>query len=485
MQVYERVATVSSSVLSRSSASNWRRRKDNYLLRYTTFFCLCFFLYAVLGKGFAYAGVAPVFVGELLLVTGVVVAIRTGKVTYLAETPIGLLLIVFCLWQSVCTLPYLGVYRMDTLRDAVLWVYSAFAWIVAAVVLRSEKSIGLVLERFGRYGGILLTLAFASFLATSFLSSILPTWPGTDISIPLVKPGDMLVHVAGVVSFLLVGLVVRKAWWVAAALGAFVIGATAGRGGGVACALAIALAFVFFPRINKAVPVIAALLLMLLVVSALDIRIRFPKSQREFSAEQLTGNVASVFGQKEQASNAEPLEETKRWRLEWWNRIIAYTFNGPYFWTGKGYGVNLTVSDGMARSDKTFPGLRDPHNSHLAFLARSGVPGFSLWVILQVGWAVSLLRAYFLARRQGRVLWARIFVWLIAYWLAFIVNASFDVSFEGPTAGIPFWIIFGFGWGARLRFERTMKINDPLFGADVRPTKVPFSTQRKSVSAYS
>lgn len=34
---------------------------------------------------------------------------------------------------------------------------------------------------------------------------------------------------------------------------------------------------------------------------------------------------------------------------------------------------------------------------------------------------------------------------MLAYWFAFMVNASFDVFLEGPQGGIWFWCLFGFG----------------------------------------
>jgi hypothetical protein len=43
---------------------------------------------------------------------------------------------------------------------------------------------------------------------------------------------------------------------------------------------------------------------------------------------------------------------------------------------------------------------------------------------------------------------------MLGYWAAFMVNASFDVSFEGPMSAVPFWMIFGLGWGAHILFRR-------------------------------
>ena len=79
--------------------------------------------------------------------------------------------------------------------------------------------------------------------------------------------------------------------------------------------------------------------------------------------------------------------------------ILDYTAFGDHFWTGKGYGINLADSDGFQVVWEGSP-LRSPHNSHLTFLARSGVPGLALWALLQATVFFSLLRAYFRCRPQ-------------------------------------------------------------------------------------
>ena len=75
---------------------------------------------------------------------------------------------------------------------------------------------------------------------------------------------------------------------------------------------------------------------------------------RDISAKQLVENFISVFGST--TGSANDLEETKGWRLEWWKVIFDYTFNGPYFWTGKGFGINLADADGfLVAADPTAP----------------------------------------------------------------------------------------------------------------------------------
>ncbi len=46
-------------------------------------------------------------------------------------------------------------------------------------------------------------------------------------------------------------------------------------------------------------------------------------------------------------------------------------------------------------------------------------------------------------RRSGDSWDKRYAVWLMAYWLAFLVNAGFDVFLEGPMGGVLFWSLIG------------------------------------------
>ncbi|MCL5742547.1 MAG: hypothetical protein M1541_01275, partial [Acidobacteria bacterium] len=115
----------------------------------------------------------------------------------------------------------------------------------------------------------------------------------------------------------------------------------------------------------------------------------------------------------------------------------------PNFWSGKGFGVNLADDDGFqVVADHA---LRSPHSGHLTVLARAGVPGLALWLLLQGSLCLGLLRSYFRVRREGNREWAAVVAWIVAYWTAFTVNGAFDVYLEGPQGGIWFWVVFGMG----------------------------------------
>lgn len=174
--------------------------------------------------------------------------------------------------------------------------------------------------------------------------------------------------------------------------------------------------------------------------------------RRSASIEQMIDNILSVF----EESDDPGLEGTKQFRLAWWGAIVDYTVFGEYFWSGKGFGVNLADDDGF---QSTADGsLRAPHNSHLTVLARMGVPGIVLWMLLQGAFAVALVRTMLSSRRAGDGFLAAVAAWTLVYWLAMMVNTSFDPYLEGPQGGIWFWATMGFGM-AIVRFGQA---RDPV-----------------------
>jgi hypothetical protein len=100
----------------------------------------------------------------------------------------------------------------------------------------------------------------------------------------------------------------------------------------------------------------------------------------------------------------------------------------------------------------------------MTFLARAGVPGLALWIALNAAFGIGLLRAYVRARRAAAGEWAALNLWVLAYWTAFLVNASFDVFLEGPQGGIWFWCVFGVGLAA-LAAQRSLRPPVALEGA--------------------
>ena len=112
-----------------------RRAGDRYLL------CLALLLmgYALDGRGFAYIGIPPLFIGEAMLLAGVVVLICTRGWAKLWETPQIIALSAFVLLGIARTIPYVDSCGIDALRDGAIYYYSAFAFITAGLLIADPQ----------------------------------------------------------------------------------------------------------------------------------------------------------------------------------------------------------------------------------------------------------------------------------------------------------------------------------------------------------
>jgi hypothetical protein len=205
------------------------------------------------------------------------------------------------------------------------------------------------------------------------------------------------------------------------------------------------------------------LVLVLVVVASLAVlanpRLPVPGRDRDVSVQQLALNALSVVVD----TGAPELEQTRNWRLDWWDQITRYTISGPYFWDGKGFGINLADDDGFqVEAEGT---LRSPHSAHFSILARSGLVGLALWMAVLVSFAWTVLRAAVRARREARVAWVAVMGWLFAYWVASLVNGSFDVYLEGPQGGIWFWVLIGLGTAVSRLWREPLDVGDRDFSA--------------------
>lgn len=403
--------------------------------------------YATMGRGFAYWGVPPLYVGELLLLTGVLVLLLRGDLRALLTMPLTWMVLVFMAVGAAATLPYLGQYGVDALRDAASWGYATFALVVSGLLVRRDFVVG-ALHWYVRLVPV-LTLGPALVLGVILLAGPrLPLVPLSDVPILNHKGGDVAVHVAGLLAFILLGLHrrfglvrsdatgAREWWWWTLWIAAWLTTLTV-RAGFITLALVGALVLVLRPTARWwRLAVLVAFLG--LVASAFEVELTLGRDGRPISTESILVMVGSVVGSVEDGD----FDGTRRWRLLWWRDIVDYTVFGPYFWTGKGYGINLADEDGYQVWEDG--SLRSPHNAHVTFLGRSGVPGLVAWLVLNVALAASLYRAFRRRASEGEEAWARLNLWLLAYWLAFISNATFDVYLEGPPGGIWFWCLVGF-----------------------------------------
>jgi hypothetical protein len=414
-------------------------------------------------KAFSYIGLPPLFISEIVLLLGLAALAFTG--VRWRFTTIHIWLFVFMGLGLARTLPYVSLHGLDAIRDAAQWYYGLFAVLVSLFLTRDR--IAAFLRLYARILPILTVWLLMMPFVVRLVPASLPRLPGSPFPIVYsIKPGDRGVILAGIGVFVAAGLYQRfsrrpimptsAVWtcWIGAA--GFV--AIANRGGMVAMATALVMVAIVNPsrEVLKASIISVSLLAILIVVNpTIDIG-----GSRPFSVDQLWTNVTSVFS--DETEDAGGVQGTKSWRLDWWADIYQDTVHGPHFWDGHGFGVNLTIEYGTQAEES----LRSPHNGHMTILARMGVPGILAWALLLISFLWQMLRSFRMARKQGQE-WAGVIIWLLAMWLAALVNASFDVYLESPYGAIPFFCVMG-GGIAVMRFQREDALQETLRGSGVQ-----------------
>jgi len=202
------------------------------------------------------------------------------------------------------------------------------------------------------------------------------------------------------------------------------------RSGSVAYLVGI-FCFFFFSKtslitenLRKVLKYVPILLIIVFVVFA-AIEIDGDAQGRTISLSQITDNFSSIVSSDIDGS----LTDNKVWRLVWWAKLLNESITLEHFFIGKGLGMSLAGND-LTSVDEN---LRSPHNFHLTIIARFGYIIFFIWVY----WLFLLFKPLFKKQLSGKRLG------LTCILLAFIINGSFDVFFEGPMGAFPFWTLVG------------------------------------------
>jgi O-antigen ligase len=422
--------------------------------KYFSFLMVVLFGYAVIGRGFAYLGVSPLFIGEAAYLLGLLVAISSGCLLASITTFPSLALFCAMTWVTLRTAPFVSVYGFDALRDSVVIMYGGFAFIVACLLIEDSRRIQVAVDRYRWFIGVFVPVIPFVLIITRFFNEYIPTFPGYGFPILEVRPGEVSVHLAGAAIFCIVGLRTATITLVLFMILTVALILAFSRGAALAFFAPVVLATLAHGKIRQlarilvASAVVLGAALALGVGSATDDEAK-SSEERAFSVQQITSNLGSILGY-----GGEQGEKTKEWRLDWWKIIENDTLYGDNFWTGRGFGINLADADGFQVGDQPDrPPLRSPHNVQMTILARTGAPGLALWAGFLLVWFGSMLGAAFHARSRDKEKWAGLFLFIAFYGVAFVINATFDVALEGPIQGIWFWCVIGFGIGSSLYYR--------------------------------
>jgi hypothetical protein len=132
-------------------------------------------------------------------------------------------------------------------------------------------------------------------------------------------------------------------------------------------------------------------------------------------------------------------------RLAWWTKIYDSMSKDAFsMLLGLGYGLPLTNFHGASGAE-----VREPHNSYLSVLARTGIIGVIAWGTMMVEllrrWHNTFVRCRLVGWREGENRLLVLMVFFISTW----VLALGEDGFEKPYNIIPFY----FFWGIILRMS--------------------------------
>ena len=325
-------------VAARSTSQSAIGISDHYL------FWLAIVLagYALLGKLVAYIGHPPLFIGEILLFAGAAVAVRTRCLPAALASPPAILLAICMSWVLLRTLPYIGVYGFNALRDSVVIMYGAFAFIVVALLLEDGSRVATVLKYYSRFAGFYIPAVPFAF-ALAFYA------PGALL---FIRPGEMAVHLAGATVFTIAGFRRFSPLSLICLAAALMMAMTISRSAMLSFVVPVMLGALLLGKARELVLVVVAGLLVIGVAYGLEKTFtdasvaQRNSTDRTLSVTQMVENATSIFTQ-----SGGQTEGTKAWRLDWWNIIVNDTLYGPHFWTGRGFGLNLANADGFWNGD--------------------------------------------------------------------------------------------------------------------------------------
>lgn len=434
--------------------------------------------YAFLGKGYAYLGLPPIYAGEMLFAVGALVFVLAPKRWSVFHAWVALFIALACLHAA---LGY-AEHGFPALRDAAAVGYAAFAVFVAAA-LRSRPDLwDRLLGSFTNFAWLYPLVAGALVWLSIVALETLPRVGDQGRPLLHLKPGDAGVLLCGccvgllalrtrvpvlqcvmvTATMLVLGLLNR------ASLLAFCIGI------GVFVLLTVNL-----PPVRRGgIKLIAAAIVVLLVLAAMDIWITHPRHARiveqSVSPVTLVAKLPLSFGRDkadgddgslrlidrymrvrnpEGANIARQLPgSTVSWRMNWWTSIVEQSLTADRWYTGHGLGFDLTEVEGAG--EEFAPGLRHPHNIFMTHLGRMGLPGVVLWLGVLVAWVGIVGRAVVSAWRSKRPRWQALLAAILATWVAALVNACFDVYLEGPMGAVWFWCLSGVGLAAAEQYRR-------------------------------
>jgi hypothetical protein len=154
------------------------------------------------------------------------------------------------------TLPYLSSYGMDAFRDSVIVMYGGFAFVVVGLLLEDERRLNAVVRYYNSFLSMYIPVIPVLFIASRYFRESIPAVPGTSVPLLMLGPGEVPVHLARAVVFVMVGFRKATVLWVTPLIIAVVVASMTTRGRMPAYVVPVLLAALVLGKIRQLLSVI-------------------------------------------------------------------------------------------------------------------------------------------------------------------------------------------------------------------------------------
>jgi len=243
--------------------------------------------YALLGKLFAYQGIGDLYVGEITLAIGVCAFLASPQ-RWLALGSRHLLpLYALMVWGFIRTFPYVNQYGVNALRDAVIWGYGLFAILIATTISARPGTVSRLLDRYAWFVRVFLLIAPIVWVLSMVFGVITLVINGHTV--PILKGGDMMVHLAGAIAFIYLKIRKTSTAWLVLAPVVFAVSSYT-RAGILSLGVALALLCLLKPRTSKLIIVTAVFVIAMTAAIAFDARRTPARTRTKGSSPRLRSN---------------------------------------------------------------------------------------------------------------------------------------------------------------------------------------------------
>jgi len=391
--------------------------------------------YLTLGRSFAYLGIPPLFIGEIVLAGFLLlkprVALGTWVASLLRTSPLngfGLALLAFLaygLWQ-VGRGVLGGADLVYTLKFFVFNYYTLYMFLGMWIGLQAPECMRKLVRVIAWVNGIYGVLFIVA------LRHVEAYLPGSDV--PLFSPpAGQVVVILGLLCFernlrsvwfvLVLNIVVTLVWqvraeWLGLALGLISWGLLTGR-------------------LGRVVAVGTAALAVLGMIELADLKLAGRSGDSVSLSENLARVVAPINLElaKQLSPNAKYHAGTAEWRELWWAQIWLSVHSTPMLEAfGHGYGFDLFgLAPPEVRSGQEKWEVRTPHSIFYYALGYTGWVGVAIFGALQIAIVRLLWRSY---RATGQAAG-------LVFWVMAMARFSFEEGLETPFKAIPVYLLLG------------------------------------------